>query len=440
MIKNSEKQTLYLAEKIAKAKGADETSIGFSQSRDVSVEYRDDAIEKLTESTSQSLWIEIYATGRYSSHSTNDIKKEALSKFIENAVDMTKYLEEDKFRKLPNPDRYKGQTQKELDLYDASLEKLTPETRIANAKALVDELKGKDKRTISISSSFSDSQYYSRILKSNGFEGEREGSSVVHGASISLADENDKKAEGWGYYRARHLNDLVDVPTTTAEALVRAQDSIGREKVETGLYPMLFENRSAGGILWRILGALRGSAIQQKTSFLDGLKGENIASELLSIMDNPHIVRGLGSKIYDDDGFATKPMPVITNGVLNNYYIDDYYGRKLDMEPTTGGTSNLEFGLGKRDGSAIEKDLDKGILVTEFLGGNANGTTGDYSLGVAGWLIENGKRTKAVGEMNISGNLKDLLMNLIEVGNDPWIHSSFRSPALLFDKISFSGN
>ena len=86
------------------------------------------------------------------------------------------------------------------------------------------------------------------------------------------------------------------------------------------------------------------------------------------------------------------------------------------------------------------KQLDRTILVTDWLGGNANGTTGDFSLGVAGWLIENGKRTKSITEMNISGNYNDLLMNLIEVGNDPWIHSSFRTPTMVFDKVSFSGS
>ncbi|MBT4034157.1 MAG: TldD/PmbA family protein, partial [Candidatus Marinimicrobia bacterium] len=93
-----------------------------------------------------------------------------------------------------------------------------------------------------------------------------------------------------------------------------------------------------------------------------------------------------------------------------------------------------------RSGAEIEASLDRAILVTNWLGGNANPTTGDFSLGVAGWLIENGKRVKSITEMNISGNYNDLLMNLTEVGNDPWIHSSFRTPTMVFDKVSFSGS
>jgi PmbA protein len=167
---------------------------------------------------------------------------------------------------------------------------------------------------------------------------------------------------------------------------------------------------------------------------------QQIASEKLTILDDPTIIRGLGSRYYDGDGLAAKGMPIFEKGVLKNYYIDVYYGNKLGWKPNTGGSSNLIVQPGNRSGAEIEADLDRAILVTDWLGGNANGTTGDFSLGVAGWLIENGKRTQSITEMNISGNYQDLLKNLIEVGNDPYVHSSFRTPTMLFDKVSFSGS
>ena len=192
--------------------------------------------------------------------------------------------------------------------------------------------------------------------------------------------------------------------------------------------------------LWRLARPLSASSIQQKNSFLADRKGEKVGSDLLTITDDPSIVRGLGSRYYDGDGLAAKSMPIFTKGVLNNYYTDVYYGNKLGWTPNAGGSSNLIVKPGLRSGAEIEASLDRAILVTNWLGGNANPTTGDFSLGVAGWLIENGKRVKSITEMNISGNYNDLLMNLIEVGNDPWIHSSFRTPTMVFDKVSFSGS
>ena len=440
MEKNKYLDLGYWVQKKAKQLGASDTSLGINHSRSVSVDYRDGKVEKLKESTQQSMWIELFSKGRYSSHSTNDLRKESLEKFIANAVDLTGFLEKDDFRKLPDPELYAGQSKVDLDLSDAKQGKVTADERLKRAHELGEHLEGKDDRIISVSSGFYDSHSESYLLKSNGFEGQKESTSFTHGASVSMQGEGDKKPEGWRYYRARHLEDLVGAKQTALEALKRTQDRIGAEKVPTETMPLLLENSNAAGLFWRIMYPLSASAIQQKNSFLEGKKDQQIASDALTILDNPSIVRGLGSRYYDGDGLASKEMPLITNGVLNNYFVDVYYGNKLGWKPTSGGSSNLIVKPGNRSGSEIEADLDRGILVTDWLGGNANSTTGDFSLGVAGWLIENGKRVKSITEMNISGNYSDLLMNLMEVGNDPWIHSSFRTPTMLFDKVSFSGS
>ncbi|MBT6013007.1 MAG: TldD/PmbA family protein, partial [Candidatus Marinimicrobia bacterium] len=308
------------------------------------------------------------------------------------------------------------------------------------AKALGAYLEGKDDRIISVASSFSDNHSESYQLASNGFEGHKESTSFAQSVETSIQGKGDKKPQGWRYYRARHLNDLVGAEQTAKEALARTQDRLGAEKIASETMPLLLENSNAAGLLWRLARPLSASSIQQKNSFLADRKGEKVGSDLLTITDDPSIVRGLGSRYYDGDGLAAKSMPIFTKGVLNNYYTDVYYGNKLGWTPNAGGSSNLIVKPGLRSGAEIEASLDRAILVTNWLGGNANPTTGDFSLGVAGWLIENGKRVKSITEMNISGNYNDLLMNLTEVGNDPWIHSSFRTPTMVFDKVSFSGS
>ena len=430
----------YWVQKKAKQLGASESALGINHSRSVSVDYRDAKVETLTESTEQSMWIEIFANGRYSSHSTNDLRKESLEKFLTNAVDLTGFLTKDEYRHLADPGLYEGQSKVDLDLNDSGQGDITAEQRQERAKELGAYLEGKDERIISVASGFYDSHSESYQLASNGFEGHKESTSFTQGVSVSLQGDGDKKPEGWRYYRARHLNDLVGAEQTANEALARTQDRVGAEKIASETMPLLLENSNAAGLFWRLMGPLRASSIQQKNSFLADRKGEKVGSDLLTITDEPSIVRGLGSRYYDGDGLAAKSMPLFTNGVLNNYYTDVYYGNKLGWTPNAGGSSNLIVKPGMRSGAEIEASLDRAILVTNWLGGNANGTTGDFSLGVAGWLIENGKRVKSITEMNISGNYNDLLMNLIEVGNDPWIHSSFRTPTMVFDKVSFSGS
>jgi len=430
----------YWIQKKIKSAGADHSALGINHSRSVSVDYRDGKVEKLKESTQQGLWIEVFAGGRYSNHSTNDLRKPSLEKFIQNAVDMTKFLEVDEFQGLPDPELYEGQPDVDLDLSDSGFSKLTAEERQARARQLGAFVKGKDPRIISIASGFYDYHGNNYYLRSNGFEGHSESTSFTQGVSVSLQGKGDRKPEGWRYYRARHLEDLPDAETTANEALKRTQDQIGQTKVATATMPMLVENSNVPGLLWRLMHPLSGGAIQQKSSFLEGKQDTQIASEALTLLDDPTIVRGLGSRYFDGDGIAAHPMPVIEKGVLKNYYVDVYNARKLGWKPTTGGSSNVVIPPGKRSPAEMEADIERGILVTNWLGGNANPTTGDYSLGVAGWLIENGKRTQPISEMNISGNFAELLMSLKEIGNDPYPHSSFRSPTMLFEGISFSGS
>ena len=363
----------YWVQKKAKQLGANQSALGIRQSRSVSVDYRDGKVETLKESTQQSLWIEIFSKGRYSNHSTNDLRKESLEKFIANAIDLTGFLEKDEYRKLPDPELYKGQSQVDLDLNDVGQADITGEERQNRAKELGVHLEGKDERLISVASGFSDYHSESYQLSSNGFEGHQESTSFAQSVEISLQGKGDKKPEGGRYYRARHLDDLVGAEQTANEALARTQDRVGAEKIATETMPLLLENSNAAGLFWRLMRPLSAASIQQKNSFLADRKGQKVGSDLLTITDEPSIVRGLGSRYYDGDGLAAKSMPIFTNGVLNNYYTDVYYGNKLGWTPNAGGSSNLIVKPGMRSGAEIEASLDRANLVTDWLGGNANG-------------------------------------------------------------------
>ena len=169
------------------------------------------------------------------------------------------------------------------------------------------------------------------------------------------------------------------------------------------------------------------------------MKGERIGSELMTIIDDPFIVSGRGSRLYDGEGLATVKRKIVEGGILKNYFIDTYYGKKLEMEPTSGETTNLVLKPGELDLEGLIAGIDRGILVTGFNGGNSNGSTGDFSYGIEGFLVENGKLTQPVSEMNITGNFKQVWKDLVAVGSDVYTGSSWRLPSLVFDNISFSG-
>ncbi|MDH3440038.1 MAG: metallopeptidase TldD-related protein, partial [Gammaproteobacteria bacterium] len=134
-----------------------------------------------------------------------------------------------------------------------------------------------------------------------------------------------------------------------------------------------------------------------------------------------------------------KVLPIVEQGVVKNLYVDTYYGRKAGMAPTTGSASNRRIEPGDQPLEALLSDAGEGVYVTSWLGGNADGTTGDFSLGLRGHMIENGQIGRPVGEMNVTGNLRDLFARLEAVGNDPYPYSSTLAPSLVFADVDFSG-
>jgi PmbA protein len=223
------------------------------------------------------------------------------------------------------------------------------------------------------------------------------------------------------------------------KALERTINKIDPKKIMSGKYSVVVDNRVSGNLIYPVYGALQGSSLYQKQSFLIGKENKPIASPLLTAYDDPLIQSGFGSRLFDDEGLAAVKRPVIEKGVLKSYYIDNYYGRKLGMKPTSGSTSNVLFNTGSRNMEEIIRSLKKGVLITGFIGGNCNGSTGDFSYGIEGFFIQDGKIVHPVNEMNITGNMNQFWFNLAEVGNDVNENSSIKIPSLMFENIDLSG-
>ena len=202
---------------------------------------------------------------------------------------------------------------------------------------------------------------------------------------------------------------------------------------------MLVENRASGRLLSVFRWPMTARSIQQKSSFLDGMLDKKIASEKLTVIDDPSLQKGLGSRLFDGEGIAAKKRVMIEKGVLKNYFIDNYYGKKLGWNPTTASPSNVVFEYGSKSFDDLLKEIKKGIIINGFIGGNSNSTTGDFSFGIVGLYVENGQIVKPVNEMNISGNAKEVWNQLVEMGNDPYQYSSNLAPSMLFEGIQFSG-
>jgi PmbA protein len=429
------------AKDLAIALGAQEVKVVTSRSRGVDLEYRDGQLERLQDQTEQSLSISLLVDGKFSAHSTCDLRSEVLKQFIQDGVEMTRYLEVDPYRGLADPKYYQNRAQIDLQTTDSQYVNYTAEKRQDVLKALYEQCKAQSTHlpVVSIASSVGDGYMQSARVHSNGFEGETEGTSFYVSAEVTLKEEDGKRPNGTAFSSQRHLEDLDSIKNVASKAVRKAQTKLKAQKLKTGKYTILVENQAVPRLLAALLSPLSGAALQQKRSVWDGKIDTQITSPLLSLIDQPHIIRGLGSALWDGDGISTYARPLIEEGVLKTYLINHYYSKKMNIPVTGGSTHNLQWQLGKHDLAALAKEIGNGILIDRFLGGNSNSTTGEISFGCGGMVIKNGELTDAVSEVNLSSNITQIWKDLVLVGNDPYRESSSACPSCVFENVQLSG-
>jgi PmbA protein len=418
--------------------GADDAWASASQSRNVEFVYRDGALEKVQDTTSRNLAVQVYAGGRYSSHQTTDLQADRLRYFLTEAVALTAALEPDPHRMVTPAGFFANRPEDDLDLVDSAVHDIDREKRMAWCVAL-DDAARKHERLISATSRVLDGAGSSASASSNGFSGSQQSTYCWMGSSITLRDRGERRASSGFFAGSPHVADVPDAGSIASIALRRTLMRLDAEKGPTTKSSMVVDASVAAQLIGRLLGPANARSVQQGRSFWTDLVGEQAFSPKLSIIDDPLIVRGLGSRHYDREGISAGVLPIIKAGVVRNLYVDTYYGRKAGMTPTTGASSNRRVVTGTQTLAELLSDVGNGVYVSSWLGGNADSTTGDFSLGLSGHMIENGKIARPVSEMNVTGNLKDLFGRLDAVGNDPYPYSRTLAPSLVFSDVDFSG-
>jgi PmbA protein len=420
----------------AKSAGAQDAFASASRSREVTFSLRNGKLEKVEDSTSKGLSLKLFVDGRYSAHSTTDLRPDQVVAFVKAGVVLTRALQPDPHRKLAPKALYPTQLAS-LDLEDPRVAKLDRDQRLAWIEKMNARV-AKQAKVISATSDVTDGTNVSAVVTSNGFQAAYETTNVGYSTNITL-DDGEKRPEDWMGAWARHVDSLPAVDGIADEALRLARSRLGMKKGPTRKTTMVVDPRAAGAIVSRLLGPASAGSVQQERSFWRGKLGKAMVSKKLTIVDDPLIPRGLGSRPFDGEGIAAQRLPLIEAGVFANLYVDTYYGSKANMKPTTGGGSNRVITLGTRSRDALVAAAKDGIYVTSWLGGNMDSTTGDFSLGARGHIIEGGAIAAPIGEMNVTGNIVDLFTRLVELGNDPWKYSSTLAPTLVFEGVQFSG-
>lgn len=425
------------AVELAKAAGADGVWASVDATRHTECTTRNGELEQMRESNSRGLSLRLWVDGRYSSHNTNDLRDASLRAFVRDAVALTRALEPDPQRRLPDPALFGKGGADALDLVDPSVAAIDTGARLEHCRAIDARCVGKP-GVISASATFVDGRGEYVTASSNGFKGGYATTFVGAYASVSVQD-GDERPEGSMGADARHVTDLPDAEWIGDGALAQARGRIGARPGKSVTTNMVVDRLAALELIAMLLGPASAWSLQQGRSMWAERLGKPLLARALEIIDDPFVPRARGSRPFDDEGLASQKRTIVSGGALRAIFADTYYAAKLGVAPTTGYNSNLVVSPGKGDARTLAADVQSGIYVTGWLGGNADETTGDFSMGLVGNRIRKGELAEPLGEMNVSGNLLQLFARLSAIGDDTWRWGMVRSPSLVFERVSFSG-
>ena len=398
-------------------------------------------VDKVALALDRSLQLQLFVDGRFGTFSSNRLEQKELEAFIREAIDTVRMLEADAFRTLPAPERLvkNARTGRELDLYDPSYESLTAEERRTLALESCFYKKDNPWHLISEEGEYSDSVFDSLTLDSQGLEARHTETSFEIGYESTVEDAEGNRFSSYWWDASPTLKALK-WKDCAEKAFKRASAQIGPKEIPGGKYTLIVDSECASKLLTPVLNALGGSSLQQKNSFLTDSLGKKLFPESLTVMDLPLTKGDTGCRLFDSEGVATRERAIIDKGVVNTYFLNTYIAGKMGMEPTVEDATRvkvLPVGGCKTQADVLRKAGD-GILVTGFNGGNSNSATGNFSYGIEGFLIHDGKIVHPVREMLITGNFLTLWGNLLAAAEDARPCLSKLIPTLAFKDVDFS--
>lgn len=422
----------------AKRQGASAAEAGLSQEKGLSVSVRLGDVETIEHHCDQGLGITVYFGQRKGSASTTDLSIESIRETVSAACSIARYTSEDEFAGLPEKEALATEFP-DLDLNH-------PWT-ISAGEAIALAIECEDAARayhadISNSEGASINTHQGLRVMGNTLGFIHGYYSTRHSLSCSvLAQRGDSMQRDYWYSVARNAENLEPAVDVGKKAAARTIERLQARSLSTRQCPVLYSAECASGLLGSFIGAISGGNLYRKSSFLLNALDQQIFPDFVHIHEQPYLLGALGSAAYDSEGVATRSRDMVSNGILRSYVLGTYSARKLGLHSTgnAGGVHNLTIAPGGLDFQAMLKKLDTGLLVTELMGQGVNMVTGDYSRGAAGFWVENGQIQYPVEEITIAGNLKDMLKNMIDVGNDVDFRSNIRTGSILVERMSIAG-
>ena len=423
----------------AKVLGATASDVEISTSIGQNVTVRLGEVETIEHNRDKGMGVTVYLGQRRGNASTTDLSCDAIERTVAAALAIAKYTAPDEFAGLPDPARHAKPPFADCDLHFPWT--LSVEDAIELGKRMEAAAFAVDKRidnSDGASVSMSESDFI--FANSNGFIGGYPSTRHSISCTMIASTEEGMQRDYW-YDVARAANRLESAESVGTKAGKRTAARLNARRVPGGEFPVLFDATVSSGLIGAFVGAVSGSSLYRKSSFLLDSIGQQVFSPIVTIREDPFLKHGLASGVFDGEGVATSARDAVKDGVVQGYFLASYSARKLGMQSTgnAGGNHNLIVQPGDLDFAGLLKKMQRGLVVTELMGQGVNNVTGDYSRGAAGFWVEGGEIAYPVEEITIAGNMKDMFKNIIAVGNDVLAQGSKQVGSILISHMAIAG-
>jgi PmbA protein len=433
----------------ARALGADAADVLVAEGTDFSVTVRKGEVETLKDAGSKALGLRVFVGRRTASSYTSDFSPPALETLVGDTVDMARVTGEDAAAGLP--DEAPPAEDIDLGLFDPSPAALPTKERIERARrAEAAALSASPEITNSQGGTYGSDEGFVVLANTNGFMGSYRSSGVALSV-VPVAQRNGQMERDYWYTNGRGLGDLLEPEEVGRIAAERTLRRLGARKVPTCEVPIVFDPETAAELVGTLFRGLSGYSVFRNATFLKDRVGQQVASPLLSLVDDGRRPRGLGSRPFDGEGLPTRRNVPLENGVVRHFLCDSYSARKIGARPTGSarrgvgggpsvGAGNLSFEPGTTPPEQIVGEVERGLYVTDLIGFGIDLVSGDYSQGAVGHWIEKGRLVHPVHEVTIAGNLQQMLLDVDAMGTDLVWRSSSASPTLRIRRMTVSGS
>ena len=419
--------------------GASAAEVSASQDAGLGVTVRKGDLEKVEYNQDRGFGITVYAGMSKGSASTSDSRAVAIRETVARAMDIARHTRDDPCNGLAEANLMPGAVPN-LDLFHPA--PLDPRLAEEMARACEASGLGFDSRIVNSDGAEVTVLQSCRVYgNSHGFVGSHPATRYGVSCVLIAEDANGMQRDYW-YSTARDRAVLESPERVGRRAAERTVARLSPGRVPTGSYPVLFAAPVAATLAGHLIGAISGGALYRKASFLLDSLGNQVASDHVSLAEQPLLPGGIGSVGFDADGVATRDQAFVDAGVVQGYALSTYSARRLGMATTgnAGGVHNLTLSGRTLPFDELVREMGGGLYVTELMGQGVDPVSGDYSRGASGFRVEHGRIGGPVHELTVAANLKDVYRNVVAVGDDLDVRGNVRAPSVLIESMTVAGD